>query len=159
MPANTLVRDVMTRDVATLRAEQSIADAADNMASHNYGAMPVVDDAGRVVGLLRDSDFVVSEARVHVPTFLNILGASIPLPGEMSHVEEELHKVAGSTVGEVMEATRPRSRPTTRSRTSRPRCTTGRSHTSLSWKVIGVWSGSWRAATSFGSSPEPHEHP
>ncbi len=111
MPANTLVRDVMTRDVATLRAEQSIADAADNMASHNYGAMPVVDDAGRVVGLLRDSDFVVSEARVHVPTFLNILGASIPLPGEMSHVEEELHKVAGSTVGEVMEADPPTAAP------------------------------------------------
>jgi CBS domain-containing protein len=111
MPANTLVRDVMTRDVATLRAEQSIADAADNMASHNYGAMPVVDDAGRVIGLLRDSDFVVSEARVHVPTFLNILGASIPLPGEMSHVEEELHKVAGSTVGEVMEADPPTAAP------------------------------------------------
>ena len=81
------------------------------MASHNYGAMPVVDDAGRLVGLLRDSDFVVSEARVHVPTFLNILGASIPLPGEMSHVEEELHKVAGSTVGEVMEADPPTAAP------------------------------------------------
>ena len=44
-----------------------------------------------------------SEARVHVPTFLIILGATIPLPGEMAHVEDELHKVAGSTVGEVMD--------------------------------------------------------
>jgi CBS domain-containing protein len=38
-----------------------------------------------------------------VPTFLNFLGASIPLPGQMQHLEEELHKVAGSTVGEVMD--------------------------------------------------------
>jgi CBS domain-containing protein len=103
MAANTLVRDVMTPDVVTLRPEQSIADAADVMAVHRFGAMPVVDASGALVGLLRDSDLIVSEARVHVPTFLNILGASIPLPGEMAHVQEELHKVAGSTVGEVMD--------------------------------------------------------
>jgi CBS domain-containing protein len=103
MPASTLVRDVMTTTVATLRPEQPIAPAADEMAGRGYGAMPVVDADGKLLGLLRDEDLMVSEARVHVPTFLNILGASIPLPGEMSHVQEELHKVAGATVGEVMD--------------------------------------------------------
>jgi CBS domain-containing protein len=103
MAASTLVRDVMTSSVVTLRPDQSIGDAADQMAAHKFGAMPVVDESGALVGLLRDSDLIVSEARVHVPTFLNILGASIPLPGEMAHVEEELHKVAGATVEEVME--------------------------------------------------------
>jgi CBS domain-containing protein len=103
MPASTLVRDVMTSSVVTLRPDQAFTDAADQMAAHKFGAMPVVDENGALVGLLRDSDLIVSEARVHVPTFLNILGASIPLPGEMAHVEEELHKVAGSTVAEVME--------------------------------------------------------
>ena len=103
MPATTLVREVMTPHVATLRPDHSVADAADVMAGHGFGAMPVVDAGGHLVGLLRDSDLIVSEARVHVPTFLNFLGASIPLPGQMAHVEEELHKVAGSTVDEVME--------------------------------------------------------
>jgi CBS domain-containing protein len=103
MPASTLVRDVMTTSVMTLRADQSIADAADEMAGHGFGAMPVLDAEGTFVGLLRDEDLMVSEARVHVPTFLNILGVSIPLPGEMAGVQEELHKVAGSTVGEVMD--------------------------------------------------------
>jgi CBS domain-containing protein len=102
MQATTLVRDVMTSQVATLRPDQSIADAADLMAEHGFGAMPVVEPSGRLVGLLRDSDLIVSEARVHVPTFLNFLGASIPLPGQMAHVEEELRKVSGATVGEVM---------------------------------------------------------
>jgi CBS domain-containing protein len=103
MPADTLVREVMTPSVATLRPEMPIAQAADVMAAHKFGAMPVVDETGALVGLLRDEDFIVSEARVHVPTFLNILGVSIPLPGEMEHVQEELHKVAGATVAEVME--------------------------------------------------------
>src|SRR5919204_6876087 len=98
MPAETLVRDVMTKHVNTLRPDQSILDAADVLAAHRYGAMPVVDESNRIVGLLRDEDLIVSEARVHVPTYINFLGATIPLPGSMAHLEDELHKAAGSTV-------------------------------------------------------------
>jgi CBS domain-containing protein len=103
MPAETLVRDVMTKKVATLRAEQSITEAADELADHRYGAMPVVDAAGKLLGLLRDEDLMMSEARVHVPTFIVLLGATIPIPSTMHHLEEDLHKFAGSTVGEVMD--------------------------------------------------------
>jgi CBS domain-containing protein len=103
MPGTTFVRDVMSTDVATLRPDQTVAQAADELAARRFGAMPVVDDEGRLVGLLRDEDLIVSEARVHVPTFLNFLGATVPLPGEMKHVEEDLHKVAGATVADVME--------------------------------------------------------
>jgi CBS domain-containing protein len=103
MPASTLVRDVMTTHVATLRPDESIADAADKLAAGRYGAMPVVDAENRLVGLLRDEDLIVSEARVHVPTFINLLGATIPLPGQMAHLEDELHKLSGAKVGEVMD--------------------------------------------------------
>jgi CBS domain-containing protein len=103
MADTTLVRDVMTHDVATLRPDQPVAEAADALAARRFGAMPVVDEQGRLLGLLRDEDLIVSEARVHVPTFLNFLGASIPLPGQMQHLEEELHKVAGATVRDVMD--------------------------------------------------------
>ncbi|GIU90192.1 MAG: hypothetical protein KatS3mg010_1291 [Acidimicrobiia bacterium] len=103
MPGTTFVRDVMSTDVATLRPDQTVAQAADELAARRFGAMPVVDAEGRLVGLLRDEDLIVSEARVHVPTFLNFFGATVPLPGEMKHVEEDLHKVAGATVADVME--------------------------------------------------------
>jgi CBS domain-containing protein len=103
MAVTPLVKDVMSKDVATLTPGISIADAADRMAEGKYGAMPVVDDGGALVGILTDEDFIVSEARVHVPTIINFLGATIPLPSSMHHVEDELHKVAGSTVGEVMD--------------------------------------------------------
>jgi len=103
MPAETLVRDVMTTNVATLRPEQSIAEAADVLAERRVGAMPVIDDAGVFLGLLRDEDLIVSEARIHVPTFITFLGATIPLPNSMHHFEEDLHKVAGASVGEVMD--------------------------------------------------------
>ena len=103
MPSTTTVRDVMTTDVATLRPDQPITEAADALAAGRYGAMPVVDADGKFVGLLRDDDLIASEARVHVPTYLMLLGTSVPLPGSMKRFEHELHKVAGSTVGEVMD--------------------------------------------------------
>jgi len=103
MPANTLVRDVMSANPVTLRADQAITEAADVRAEHGYGAMPVVDDAGQLLGLLSDEDLIVSEARVHAPTFFNQFSTVIPLPGQMKQFEEEIHKIAGSTVGEVMD--------------------------------------------------------
>jgi CBS domain-containing protein len=103
MSTETLVRDVMTKDVATLRPDLPIAEAADRLAECRFGAMPVVDDTGKLVGQLRDEDLIVSEARVHVPTIINFLGAAIPLPHTMQHLEEDLHKVAGASVAEVMD--------------------------------------------------------
>lgn len=103
MPGNTLVRDVMTKNVITLSPDMSIADAADRMAEHKFGALPVVDENGMIVGLLRDEDLIVSEARVHVPTYINFLGATIALPHSMHHLHEDLQKIAGATVGEVMD--------------------------------------------------------
>jgi CBS domain-containing protein len=103
MAASTLVRDVMTTHVATLRPDQPVTEAADALAERGVGAMPVVDAGGRLVGLLRDEDLIVSEARVHVPTFVTFLGGTLPLPGAMAHLEEELHKVAGAAVRDVMQ--------------------------------------------------------
>ena len=101
MPGTTAVRDVMTGEVATLRPEQMIAEAADLMAAGRFGAMPVVDADNRLVGLLRDEDLIVSEARLHVPTTISFLGGQFTLPGQLERFEEEIRKVAGSTVGEV----------------------------------------------------------
>lgn len=103
MPATTSVRDIMTADVVSLRADQTVAQAADALAERNVGAMPVVDADGKLLGLLRDEDLIVTEARVHAPTMLYILGAVIPLPGQMHQTEEELRKLVASDVGHVMD--------------------------------------------------------
>lgn len=93
----------MTPDPVVIAADETVATAADRMAELGVSALPVVDAAGRLVGLLRDDDLIVSEGRVHAPAFLNILGATIPWPGEMRHLEAELKKVAGATVRDLMD--------------------------------------------------------
>src|SRR6266540_3090931 len=102
MPDATPVREVMTRDVVTLRPDQPVAEAADVLAGKKIGAAPVVGADGKLVGLLRDEDLIVSEARLHVPTVISFLGADLVLPSSLHRFEHELKKAAGATVAEVM---------------------------------------------------------
>lgn len=103
MPSSTQLRSVMTSPVVTLHVDQTLAEAADVLAEHGIGAAPVVDEAGDVVGLLRDEDLLSTEARLHVPTTIAILGVDFTLPGQVRRYDEELRKAVASTVGEVMD--------------------------------------------------------
>lgn len=103
MPRDLAVTEVMTTPVTTLTAEVTIEEAASLLMDADIGGAPVVDSHGRLIGLLDHSDLVLSEARLHAPTTIEILGAYIPLPGERRRFEEELRHALGRTVGEVME--------------------------------------------------------
>jgi len=102
MPSSTPVRDVMTSKVITLRPEQSFEEAADILAEHQIGAAPVVDEAGKLVGLLRDEDLIVSESNLHVPTWLNLFGVDVPVPGSQKRFEHELKRMVASNVKDLM---------------------------------------------------------
>lgn len=49
--------EIMTREVATVRPQQDIREAARVMLEGKFGCLPVVED-GRLVGILTESDFV-----------------------------------------------------------------------------------------------------
>jgi predicted transcriptional regulator len=103
MPSSTPLREVMTTEIVTADPDLSLPAAADLLAEHGIGAVPVVESGGRVVGLLRDEDLLVTEARLHAPTTIAILGVDFTLPTAIRHYDEDLRKAVGSTVSEVME--------------------------------------------------------
>lgn len=94
----------MTARVITLRSEQTIEEAVAILGEHGISGAPVTDDRGMLVGLLDDTDLILSEARLHGPTTIEILGAYLTLPGERHRFESELRAALGQTVGTVMEA-------------------------------------------------------
>lgn len=102
MPSTTPVRDVMTKKVVTMTPDQTFEQAADVLAEHKIGAVPVVDAGSTLVGLLRDEDLIVSESNIHAPTWLNFFGVEFPTPGSQKHFEEELKRMTGANVEELM---------------------------------------------------------
>ena len=50
--------DLMTRDVAVVHPETSLLEAVKLMARRHISGMPVVDDAGTIVGMMSEGDLV-----------------------------------------------------------------------------------------------------
>lgn len=59
------VQDVMTYDVQTCRPETNLAEAAMQMWRGDFGALPVVTTAGKVVGMITDRDICIAAATKH----------------------------------------------------------------------------------------------
>jgi CBS domain-containing protein len=49
-------RDVMTREVVTVGPETSVKDAAAVLADRGFAALPVVDEEGRLLGIVAEAD-------------------------------------------------------------------------------------------------------
>jgi CBS domain-containing protein len=55
-----LIRDLMSRNVQTCGAHESLNVAAHKMWEADVGSIPVLDDKGRVVGMLTDRDICMA---------------------------------------------------------------------------------------------------
>ncbi len=82
----------MTTSVVAVRNDASFKEMAAMLRSRRISAFPVVDDAGRVIGVVSAGDLLVKEA-------VNAEGTS--LRAALRHLRED-DKAAGITAGELM---------------------------------------------------------
>ncbi|HEX5594208.1 MAG TPA: CBS domain-containing protein [Solirubrobacterales bacterium] len=97
--------EIMDREIPTLKPEDDARTAIDLLAKTDLGAIPVVDDGGKVVGIVSESDLILSEEEsdLHLPHYLNIMGG-IVFVGSMKGFEERLEKAFATKVSELMTA-------------------------------------------------------
>jgi CBS-domain-containing membrane protein len=97
--------DIMDRDVPSVRPEEDARTAIDLLAKTDLGAIPVVDEGSKVVGIVSESDLIISEEEsdLHLPHYLNIMGG-IVFVGSMKGFDERLEKAFATKVSELMTA-------------------------------------------------------
>ena len=92
--------DIMVRDVVTARPDTKVADALKLMGDHDVSALPVVDDQGRLIGIISESD-LIHRAEIgtekHRPWWLEAVSGA-------AACAEDFAKSHGKTVDEVMTA-------------------------------------------------------
>ena len=95
--------EIMDRDVPTLAPEDDARRAIEILAEHEVGALPVVDEDRKVIGIVSESDLVLSdeEQDLHLPHYLNIMGG-IVFVGSMKGFEKRLNKAFATKVSELM---------------------------------------------------------
>jgi CBS domain-containing protein len=91
---NTTVKDVMTAEVVAVRHQTTFKELAAALRRYRVSALPVVDDAGRVLGVVSEADLLAKEALIDEP------GPA----AELVH-RNDIRKAQGLTAGELM--TRP----------------------------------------------------
>ncbi len=60
-PVRLLARDVMTSPVITVRPDTPIKEVARLLLTHHISGVPVVDEAGKLVGILTEADLLYKE--------------------------------------------------------------------------------------------------
>jgi CBS domain-containing protein len=97
--------EIMDSSVPSVAADADARDAIELLAKTDKGAIAVVDDDRRVVGIVSESDLVLSEEEsdLHLPHYLNIMGG-IVFVGSMKGFEERLDKAFATKVSELMSA-------------------------------------------------------
>ena len=95
------VADVMTSEVLTVKRETPLKEAIQILADRKISALPVVEESGKLVGILSEGDLMWQESGVEAPPYIMLLDSIIYLQNPAQH-DKEIHKALGQTVGEVM---------------------------------------------------------
>ena len=93
-----MVRDLMTPEVVSVRPELPLKEAARMMVDHAYSGLPVVDEAGHVLGVLSEADLILKEGgfeAVHHRRLARLFG-------DRQEAVEQVAKIEAVTVAEAM---------------------------------------------------------
>ena len=95
--------DIMDRDVPGLAPHDEARRAIELLAEREIGALPVINSEQRVIGIVSESDLVLSdeEADLHLPHFLNIMGGVVFVES-MKGFEDRLQKAFAAKVRDMM---------------------------------------------------------
>ena len=95
----------MARDVPSVHPNDDARTAIDLLSKSDLGAIPVVDNDNKLVGIVSESDLILSEEEsdLHLPHYLNIMGG-IVFVGSMKGFEERREKAFATEVSELMTA-------------------------------------------------------
>jgi CBS domain-containing protein len=94
-------KDIMTKEVITVQPDTEVVHAAKMLIEHHINGLPVVDKEGRLKGILCQSDLIVQQRKIPLPSFFIILDSFVPLTSS-KNIEKELQKMSAITVKEAM---------------------------------------------------------
>jgi CBS domain-containing protein len=94
------VGEIMSTRLITTTKETSVRELAHLFTTQRVGSIPVLDDAGNLLGIVTETDLVRQDKSLHIPTVISLFDWVIYLESDKSF-EKELKKVTGQCVGEI----------------------------------------------------------
>ena len=95
------VADVMTQPVLSVTPDTPLPQAVQLISDHHISGLPVVDDAGVLIGELSEQDLMVRESGVDAGPYVMLLDSVIYLRNPLNW-DKQVHQVLGTTVKDLM---------------------------------------------------------
>jgi CBS domain-containing protein len=95
------VKDIMTTEIITVSPETEIVKVTKLLLEKRINGVPVLDETGRLVGILCQSDLIAQQRKLPIPSFFTLLDGLIPLTSE-KQIDKQVRKIAAVTVAEAM---------------------------------------------------------
>lgn len=95
----------MDTSLVSVTPEDDIKSVLEALREHDLPGVPVVDEGGGLVGIITESDLVISddENDFHLPHYVNIMGGIVFLES-MKHFEERARKAFAAQAADLMTA-------------------------------------------------------
>jgi len=93
-------KDIMTTEVITVDENRSVKELAKILAENKISGVPVVDNQGKIVGIVTESDLIDRAKKVHIPTVMRLFDSFVFLESP-ERMEKDLKKMAALTVRDI----------------------------------------------------------
>lgn len=94
-------KDIMVTEVLTVKQHATIKEIARVLIDNRISGVPVVDEAGHLMGMVTEGDLLHKETNPRLPDAVNILGAIIYYHG-IEQYNEDFKKMMASQALNIM---------------------------------------------------------
>ena len=94
-------KDIMSTDLITVNQDTDIKTLSKIFIDKKINSVPVVDDEGKLMGIVSETDIVYQDASLHIPTVFTIFDSIFYLQSS-KHFKDDLKKITGSKVKDIV---------------------------------------------------------
>ncbi len=93
-------KDIMCKTVITVEKDTPISELSDLFIEYNINGIPVLNDQGKVVGIVTQGDLIEQNKNLHIPTVITLFDAVLFLESEKKF-ESDIKKLTGNKVEDI----------------------------------------------------------
>ncbi|MBM3712459.1 MAG: CBS domain-containing protein [Actinobacteria bacterium] len=97
-----LVKDVMTEKVITVSKNTTVGELSRILLKNKISGLPVVDDAGKLIGMVTDADIITEDMEPIFPIYFDPLIISYAFIENFEKYKKDIKEYLKTPVGEIM---------------------------------------------------------
>ncbi len=95
-------KDIMTTNVVSVTPDTGVLEVAKLLVEKRIAGMPVVDDEGRVLGVVSESDLMYHELNPKEPGFFQLFIWGMKNEEKVEEYQKIIQKKSAATAGQIM---------------------------------------------------------